>query len=444
MKKHTYLTFFTFFFISPLFSFFKGKSEKELIEMYTENITQKAKNGMLKDVIGREDEIEQLGQILGRLTKPNALLIGKPGVGKTAIVEGLALKIVRQEVSDPDLVNLTIIELKLSLLDNSSMMNESQKRLSELIDIFSKKKNVVLFVDEVHGLIRKGLYGSNDLANLLKPALARGDIRMIGATTLDEYQAYIRQDMAFDRRFGKIEVEEPSPDVTKKILRESRHMYESEFGVEVSEEAIEAAVVLSTEFIKDNNLPDRAIEILEGACTKVSKKNRMTPPQIVKLSKEMDRLHVKKEGLLLDQSADREEIKRVEEEIEKKSVLLQDLNEQYHQERKKLQQIKKARILLQSYKKESRELLMRKKYRQVAILEHVKIPELIEKIKKSKAGLLQIQGDNPLIPYIVTQQEVKEVIATYLSKKERALLKKEVLKKGEEKRKVGLFFKFPW
>jgi ATP-dependent Clp protease ATP-binding subunit ClpC len=242
---------------------FEGK-KGNLLEFFTNDLTQKAKDGLVDPVIGRKQEIERLISILGRRTKNNPILIGEAGVGKTAIAEGLALAIAKREVPDT-LLDKRILSLDLALIVAGSMFRgEFENRLKQIIEEVREKKNVILFIDELHTMVGAGATtGSLDAANILKPALARGELRAIGATTLAEYKKYIEQDAALERRFQPILVEEPSKEEALEILEGLRPNYEKHHNVTISDEALKAAVELSSRYIQDRFLPDKAVDLVD-------------------------------------------------------------------------------------------------------------------------------------------------------------------------------------
>lgn len=259
----------------------QGKSNTPSLDKYGQDITQKAMNNEIDPVIGREQEIERVIQILSRRTKNNPCLIGEPGVGKTAIAEGLALKIAKNEV--PELLkNKRLVSLDLTgMVAGTKYRGDFEERIKQCIDEVIKNKDVILFIDEVHNLIGTGsAEGAVDAANILKPSLARSELQVIGATTLEEYRKHIEKDSALERRFQPVKVGEPTEDETVEILKGLRNKYEAHHKVKITDEAIAAAVKMSARYITDRFLPDKAIDLVDEAASKVRLRSYTTPPEI--------------------------------------------------------------------------------------------------------------------------------------------------------------------
>lgn len=261
-----------------------GKKGRRFIEKFCTDLTAAAKEGRLDPVIGREDEILRLIQILSRRTKNNPCLIGEPGVGKTAIIEGLASRIVAQVVPD-NIKDKRVLSLDLpGIIAGSRYRGEFEERMRELISEVQSSGNIILFLDEIHTMIGAGgAEGVIDASSILKPALARGEIQLIGATTITEYRKYIEKDAALERRFQPITIEEPTKEMTMEILQGLKASYEKHHKVDISEDAIEAAVNLSKRYIADRNLPDKAIDVLDEACSRVSLKGYKVPDNLKEL-----------------------------------------------------------------------------------------------------------------------------------------------------------------
>lgn len=280
----------------------KGKSNTPTLDEFGTDLTEKAQNGGIDPVIGREKEIERVIQILSRRTKNNPCLIGEPGVGKTAIAEGLALKIVKGEV--PELLEgKKIVALDLtSMVAGTKYRGDFEERIKKAMDEVKKAKNVILFIDEVHTLIGAGAAeGAVDAANILKPALARGEIQVIGATTIDEYRKNIEKDAALERRFQSVMVGEPTEEEAVEILKGLRDKYEAHHKVKISDEAIENAVKMSSRYIADRFLPDKAIDLIDEAASRVRLKAFTAPPNLKSMEQEIKRLQQEKASAVKSQ-----------------------------------------------------------------------------------------------------------------------------------------------
>lgn len=280
----------------------KGKSNTPTLDEFGTDLTEKAANGGIDPVIGREKEIERVIQILSRRTKNNPCLMGEPGVGKTAIAEGLALKIVKDEV--PELLSgKKIVALDLtSMVAGTKYRGDFEERIKKAMDEVKNAKNVILFIDEVHTLIGAGAAeGAVDAANILKPALARGEIQVIGATTIDEYRKNIEKDAALERRFQSVMVGEPTEEETVEILKGLRDKYEAHHKVKISDEAIETAVKMSSRYIADRFLPDKAIDLIDEAASRVRLKAFTAPPNLKSMEQEIKRLEQEKASAVKSQ-----------------------------------------------------------------------------------------------------------------------------------------------
>ncbi|HIP91912.1 MAG TPA: ATP-dependent Clp protease ATP-binding subunit, partial [Thermotoga sp.] len=296
---------------------FSSSSVKQL-EGFGIDLTELAAKGQLDPVIGREEEIERVMQVLVRRKKNNPVLIGEPGVGKTAIVEGLAQKIVAGEVPEI-LKNKTIFSLDVAaLVAGTKYRGEFEKRMKKLLQIVTRDKNIILFIDEIHTIVGAGsAEGAVDAANILKPALSRGEIKCIGATTPDEYRKYIEKDAALERRFQKIFVREPTEEETLNILKGLRHKYESHHRVKYSDAALEAAVYLSKRYITDHYLPDKAIDVIDEAGARARLKIFVMPPKLKALKNQLEAIKSEKELAVLNQDYEKAAaLKEKEKELE--------------------------------------------------------------------------------------------------------------------------------
>jgi len=276
-----------------------GKKSSKLLDQFGRNLTKLAEDGKLDPVVGRETEIERIMQILSRRTKNNPVLLGEPGVGKTAVVEGLASRIIKGEVPEM-LRNKQIYTLDLAaLVAGSKYRGEFEERLKKVMKEIAQRGDIVLFIDEIHNLVGAGAAeGAIDAASILKPALARGEIQTIGATTLDEYRKYLERDSALERRFQQIRVEQPTPEQTVKILEGLRERYEQHHKVQISDEALEAAAELADRYISDRFLPDKAIDLIDEAASRMRIKSMTAPPVYRDLEEEIETARREKEAAI--------------------------------------------------------------------------------------------------------------------------------------------------
>src|SRR5438477_414103 len=274
----------------------EGKKSSKLLDQFGRNLTKLAAEGKLDPCVGRETEIERIMQILSRRTKNNPVLVGEPGVGKTAVVEGLAQRITSSEV--PELLkNKQIYTLDLAaLVAGSKYRGEFEERLKKVMKEITQRGDIILFIDELHNLVGAGAAeGAIDAASILKPALARGELQTIGATTLDEYRKYLERDAALERRFQQIRVEEPTTDDTVQILRGLRDRYEAHHRCKIADEALEAAAVLADRYIQDRHLPDKAIDLIDEAASRMRIKTMSAPPRHRELEDEIEKVRKDKE-----------------------------------------------------------------------------------------------------------------------------------------------------
>src|SRR5574338_98038 len=275
----------------------EGKKSSKLLDQFGRNLTKLAADGKLDPVIGREVEIERIMQILSRRTKNNPVLLGEPGVGKTAVVEGLAARITNGEV--PELLrNKQIYTLDLAaLVAGSKYRGEFEERLKKVMKEITQRGDIILFIDELHNLVGAGAAeGATDAASILKPALARGEIQTIGATTLDEYRKYLERDAALERRFQQVRVEEPSIDEPVQILRGLRDRYEQHHRVKISDDALRASASLADRYIQDRHLPDKAIDLIDEAGSRVRIRTMSAPPRYRELEEEIETVRADKEA----------------------------------------------------------------------------------------------------------------------------------------------------
>ncbi|HEY9765326.1 MAG TPA: ATP-dependent Clp protease ATP-binding subunit, partial [Chroococcales cyanobacterium] len=297
------------------------RSKTPTLDEFGSNLTQAAEEHRLDPVVGREKEIERVVQILGRRTKNNPVLIGEPGVGKTAVAEGLATRIVNGEVPDI-LTDKRVVTLDIgSLVAGTKYRGEFEERLKKIMEEIRSAGNIIMVIDELHTLIGAGAAeGAVDAANILKPALSKGELQVIGATTIDEYRKHIERDSALERRFQPVMIGEPSPEETLEILKGLRERYEAHHRLKISDEALEAAVKLSSRYITDRFLPDKAIDLMDEAASRVRLRSSALPPTAKELEKELRALTKEKEGAIRSQDFEKASTLRDQEQVIREKI----------------------------------------------------------------------------------------------------------------------------
>ena len=384
----------------------------ENLNKFAINLCERAQQGKLDPVIGRDDEIRRVLQILSRRTKNNPILIGEPGVGKTAIAEGLAHRIVRGDVPD-NLKKKLIYSLDMgALVAGAKYQGEFEERLKGVInEVINAAGEIILFIDEIHVLVGAGKSsGAMDAANILKPALARGDLRCIGATTLDEYQKYFETDRALERRFQKVMVDEPDEAATISILRGLKERYETHHKVRIKDDAIIAAVTLSTRYITDRFLPDKAIDLVDEAAAKLRLEVDSKPEEIDALDRQIKQLEIEREAI--KREADNDKLKSIEQQLDLLNTRRNKLDQQWEQERGYVATIQNEKAAIERMKREAEKAEREGDYGKVAEIRYGKLQQAEANIKAAQQALHSIPGET-LIKEEVDEDDIAEVVARW-------------------------------
>ncbi|MFT6137133.1 MAG: ATP-dependent Clp protease ATP-binding subunit ClpB [Salibacteraceae bacterium] len=383
------------------------------LEKYANNLNKLAANNKLDPVIGRDEEIRRVLQILSRRTKNNPILIGEPGVGKTAIAEGLAHRIINEDVPD-NLKSKQIYSLDMgALIAGAKYKGEFEDRLKSVIkEVTSANGEIVLFIDEIHTLVGAGGgEGAMDAANILKPALARGELRAIGATTLNEYQKYFEKDKALERRFQKVLIDEPSNEDAISILRGIKEKYETHHRVQIKDEAIIAAVELSQRYITDRFLPDKAIDLIDEAAAKLRMEMNSKPEELDELDRKVMQLEIEREAIKREN--DNVKLKLLSEEIANLNERRNALNAKWQAEREIVDGIQKAKEEIENYKYEAEAAERAGNYEKVAEIRYGKIKESEANLEKFKALLIESKERSTLIKEEVDAEEIADVVSRW-------------------------------
>ncbi|MGA9588708.1 MAG: ATP-dependent chaperone ClpB [Salegentibacter sp.] len=383
------------------------------LNKYARNLNQLAKDGKLDPVIGRDEEIRRILQILSRRTKNNPMLVGEPGTGKTAIAEGLAHRIVDGDVPD-NLQDKQIFSLDMgALIAGAKYKGEFEERLKAVIkEVTSSDGNIVLFIDEIHTLVGAGGgQGAMDAANILKPALARGELRAIGATTLDEYQKYFEKDKALERRFQKVTVEEPDVESAISILRGIKEKYETHHKVRIKDEAIIAAVELSQRYITNRFLPDKAIDLMDEAASKLRMEINSKPEELDVLDRKIMQLEIEIEAIKREK--DENKLKALRSDLANLKEDRNELHARWKNEKEVVDNIQNTKSEIEDYKLEAERAEREGDYGKVAEIRYGKIKEAQERLEKLQKEVAEKQDGKSLIQEEVTNEDIADVVAKW-------------------------------
>ena len=383
------------------------------LEKYAINLNEAARNGKLDPVIGRDEEIRRVLQILSRRTKNNPILIGEPGTGKTAIVEGLAHRILRGDVPE-NLKNKQVYSLDMgALVAGAKYKGEFEERLKSVInEVIKSDGNIILFIDEIHTLVGAGKgEGAMDAANILKPALARGELRSIGATTLDEYQKYFEKDKALERRFQIVQVNEPDTLSTISILRGLKERYENHHKVRIKDDAIIAAVELSNRYITDRFLPDKAIDLMDEAAAKLRMEVDSVPEELDEISRKIKQLEIEREAI----KRERDEVKlqQLNKEIAELKEQENSFKAKWQSEKELVNQIQQNKIEIENLKFEAEKAEREGDYGKVAEIRYGKLQALNKEIEDTQRKLHEMQGDSAMIKEEVDAEDIADVVSRW-------------------------------
>ena len=406
--------------VAAIKEFRKGESigsqtetmEFDALGKYAINLNEGARSGRLDPVIGRDEEIRRVLQILSRRTKNNPILVGEAGVGKTAIAEGIAHRIVDGDVPE-NLKNKVLYSLDMgALIAGAKYKGEFEERLKAVVkEVTSAAGEVLLFIDEIHTLVGAGKSdGAMDAANILKPALARGELRTIGATTLDEYQKYFEKDKALERRFQKVLVDEPSQEDAISIMRGLKERYENHHRVRIKDEAIVASVELSHRYITDRFLPDKAIDLVDEAASRLRLEMNSVPEEIDQLDRRIRQLEIEREAIRRE--GDKERITRLDVEIEEQKAQHAALRAKWQSERDRLQELQQTKERIEQLKIEAQQAERAGDYGRVAELRYGKIVEEERRVATLEEEL-QLMGDTAMIKEEVSAEDIAEVVSRW-------------------------------
>ena len=390
-----------------------GEDTYQALEKYAINLNEAARNGKLDPVIGRDEEIRRVLQILSRRTKNNPILIGEPGTGKTAIVEGLAHRILRGDVPE-NLRNKQVYSLDMgALVAGAKYKGEFEERLKAVINEVKKSDgNIILFIDEIHTLVGAGKgEGAMDAANILKPALARGELRSIGATTLDEYQKYFEKDKALERRFQVVMVNEPDTLSTISILRGLKERYENHHHVRIKDDAIIAAVELSNRYITDRFLPDKAIDLMDEAAAKLRMEVDSVPEELDEITRKIKQLEIEREAIKREN--DTAKLEQIGKELSELKEQESSYKAKWQSEKALVNKIQQNKVEIENLKFEAEKAEREGDYGKVAEIRYGKLQALNKEIEETQQKLHQMQGDKAMIKEEVDAEDIADVVSRW-------------------------------
>ena len=394
-----------------MYNNYQEEQDENVLEKYGRDITEAAKRGKIDPVIGRDEEIRSITRVLSRKTKNNPVLIGEPGVGKTAIVEGLALRIIKGDVP-ASLKNKTIWELDMAaLVAGAKYRGEFEERLKKVLNEVKKSEgNIIMFIDEIHMIVGTGrTEGAMDTSNILKPMLARGEIHVIGATTLNEYRQYIEKDGALERRFQKIKVSEPTVEDTITILRGLKERFEIHHGVIIQDKALISAATLSNRYITDRYLPDKAIDLVDEACATIRVQMDSVPENLDNLTHKIMRLQIEREAIKKEKDEiSKKRREEIDAEVEKLQAKEKELTEAWNKEKNLNVDIKKKKAEIEEAKFELEKAENKYDLERAAILRHGEIPRLEKELEE-----LNNTEKNKILSDTVTSDDIAEVISRW-------------------------------
>lgn len=387
-----------------------------VLEKYGQDLTDMARMGKLDPVIGRDDEIRRVMQILSRRTKNNPVLIGDPGVGKTAIAEGLARRINEGDIPE-SLRDKKIFALQLgSLLAGAKYRGEFEDRLKAVIKAIEESEGqIILFIDELHTMVGAGAAeGAVDASNMLKPALARGTLRCIGATTIDEYRKYIEKDAALERRFQPVLIDEPDQEASISILRGLKEKYEIYHGIEIQDSALIAAVSLSYRYITERKLPDKAIDLIDEAAARLRMQVDSAPEEIDELERKIAQFEIEKQALKKEKDQDaRERLKKIEKQLNNLREEAHRLNAHWQTEKNLITGVQQAKSLLDELKHKAAEAQRKGEYEKAAEINYGRIPELQKELEEKNERLRSIQKDYKMLKEEIDEEDIAEIISKW-------------------------------